>query len=456
MIAGFDMHTLITVLIVGHVISLTLLIVDYTYSRGRKGDVLFISGRICQLFGLVLAGQRGEISLFLSVVVGNFLVMTGQALEAMAWVSLKTKLTRKWYIFCGVSLAAILTCLSDPFSLSRTMRITIPALLQSAFLLVPGLILAIPRARSSPTQTVISALYIVAFLAAIWRYQYILGVKYRLFMTDLPHSFFFVMLIFLLIGGSQGYILIKKEYANHELEQSNRNLQREKEMVAHYEAQLRQHQLERAELRVLQAQIKPHFLQNTLGAIGYFCRVDAEKAQRLILDLGTYLRGTFELTEDYASLEEELKSVRAYLDIEAVRFGPRLEVEYELEGDLSNCRIPPFTLQPLVENAVRHGIAPRRSGGTIRISIRVVDGGFAYMVEDDGVGIPAELIKYLSNSGIEPRQDKQGLGLYSVDRRLRTMYGAGLKIEGAPDQGTRISFFIPKQVNDRLEECPSD
>lgn len=262
-------------------------------------------------------------------------------------------------------------------------------------------------------------------------------------MTSLPHSAFFVILIFLLIGGSQGYILIKKEYVNNELAESNRNLRLEKEMAAYYEAELRKHQLERAELRVLQAQIKPHFLQNTLGAIGHFCRVDAAKAQQLLHDLSTYLRSTFELTADCVPLEEEMKIVRAYLDIETVRLGPRLDVRYDLAVELSDCMIPPFTIQPLVENAVRHGIAVRRRGGTIQISIRAVDSGFEFLVEDDGVGMPINLMRHFSNSSIETRQDGQGLGLFSVDRRLRSMFGSGLRIEGRPEQGTRVSFFIP-------------
>jgi len=445
MLTGFDMRTLITVLIVGHVISIILLIIDYQYNRRQKGDQFFIFGRACQLLGLVLAGQRGEISALLSVIIANSFVLTGQALESMAWVSLKTQITRKWWLFYGCSLGVILACLwNTPFSLSMTTRWAFPLLLQSVFLLIPGVQLAFSRAESSPTQKVIGGLYIVGFLAALWRYHYVMSINnYKFFMTSLPHSAFFVILIFLLIGGSQGYILIKKEYVNNELAESNRNLRLEKEMAAYYEAELRKHQLERAELRVLQAQIKPHFLQNTLGAIGHFCRVDAAKAQQLLHDLSTYLRSTFELTADCVPLEEEMKIVRAYLDIETVRLGPRLDVRYDLAVELSDCMIPPFTIQPLVENAVRHGIAVRRRGGTIQISIRAVDSGFEFLVEDDGVGMPINLMRHFSNSSIETRQDGQGLGLFSVDRRLRSMFGSGLRIEGRPEQGTRVSFFIP-------------
>ncbi|MBP2638068.1 MAG: putative regulatory protein LytS [Firmicutes bacterium] len=454
MLTGFDMRTLITVLIVGHVISLALLIIDFKYNRRQKGDLFFICGRAFQLFGLLLTGQRGEISSLLSLLLGNSLVITGQALEAMAWVSLKTKMTRKWWLFFGISWAVLLACVWNvPFSLSRTIRITVPTLLQSVFLLIPGLQLAFFRTGSSPTQTVIGIFYFVGFLASLWRYQYIMSInKYSLFMPDLPHSGFFVILIFLLIGGSQGYILIKKEYVNKELEESNQNLRREKETVVYYEAELRKHQVESAELRVLQAQIKPHFLQNTLGAIGHFCRVDAVKAQQLLHDLATYLRGTFKLTADYVPLEEEMKVVRAYLDIELVRFGSRLDVKYEMEGELSACMIPPFTLQPLVENAVRHGIAVQRQGGVIRISIREMDGGFAFLVEDDGVGMPGDLLHQISTDSFETRRDGQGLGLFSVDRRLKRMFGCGLKIAGTPEPGTRVSFFIPKLCNCQMGE----
>lgn len=440
-----DMRTLITVLVVGHVISLVLLIVDYRYSRRQKGDLFFIFGRLGQLIGLIMIAQRGELSFLLTVLVGNSLVMTGHALESTAWVSLKTKMSRRWWIFYGVSLAVILACVwNTPFSLSRATRMSVPIVLQCVFLLIPGVQLIFSRAGSSPTQKIIGALYIVGVLASLWRYQYIMSMnKYNLFMTGLPHIAFFVVLIFLLVGGSQGYILIKKEYLNQELVESNRNLRQEKETVVYYETELRKRELERAELKVLQAQIKPHFLQNTLGAISHFCRVDAAKAQQLLHDLAVYLRGTFELTADCVPLEEELKLVRAYLGIEAVRFGPRLDVKYELAADLSDCRIPPFTLQPLVENAVRHGIAAKRDGGVIRICIQAADGGFTFLVEDDGAGISADFARYFANRGLEARPDGQGLGLFSVDRRLRSIFGQGLKIEGAAGQGTRISFVIP-------------
>ncbi|MDR3565382.1 MAG: histidine kinase [Negativicutes bacterium] len=448
-----DIRTLITVLIVGHVISLVLLIADFSDSRSQRRDWLFILGRACQLFGLVLVGQRGEISGLLSIVVGNSLVMSGQALESMVWVSLKTKITKRWWLFYGVSLMVILACLwNTPFSLSRTVRITLPTLLQSVFLLIPGLQLAFSRTKSSQIQKVIGTLYIVGFLAALWRYQYVMGINnFSLFMPGLPNTGFFVILIFLLIGGSLGYILIKKEFLNDELEESNRKVRQEKETVVYYEAELRKHQVERAELKVLQAQIKPHFLQNTLGAIGHFCRVDAATAQQLLHDLATYLRGTFELTADCVPLEEEMKIVRAYLDIESVRLGPRLDVRYELVGELSACMIPPFTLQPLVENAVRHGIAVRRQGGIIQISIRAIEGGGTFLVEDDGVGIPIELMNYFSSGSSKSRPGGQGLGLFSVDRRLRSMFGEGLKIEGRPEQGTRVSFFIPNSLPDGQE-----
>lgn len=450
---GFDMHTLITVLIVGHVISLTLLIVDFRYNRRQKGDMLFISGRACQLLGLVLAAQRDEISYIISLLLANSLIITGQALEAMAWVALKARMNKKWGLFYGVTLAILLACLWNvPFSLSRATRFAVPMLVQSAFLLIPGLQLAFSRTASSPTQKVIGALYVVGFLASLWRFQFVMGLKkYSLFTTALPHSGFFVILIFLLIGGSQGYILIKKEYLNKELEESNQNLRQEKETVVFYEAELRKYQVERAELKVLQAQIKPHFLQNTLGAIGHFCRVDATKARHLLHDLGTYLRGTFEMTADCVPLEEEMKVVRAYLAIESVRLGPRLDVRYELAGELAACVIPPFTLQPLVENAVRHGLGTRRRGGTVRISIRAVDGGVAFLVEDDGAGMPGDLLRHFGNNNFETRRDGQGLGLFSVDRRLRSMFGSGLKIEGAPGLGTRVSFFVPLPV-----DCQAD
>jgi two-component system sensor histidine kinase ChiS len=196
-----------------------------------------------------------------------------------------------------------------------------------------------------------------------------------------------------------------------------------------------------SEMRFLQAQIKPHFLYNAINTIMGFCRKDPNKARELLDELSRYLRGKFRFNEmdRFVLLEEELELVKAYLHIEKARFGDRLNVVYNIEAG-TNYQIPPLILQPLVENAVRHGIYPQKEGGTIEILAEDLKEMLIIQIKDNGVGMSkAQITQIFSGESAQT-----GIGLQNVNQRLKYHYGHGLEIVSEIDQGTTVTVTIPK------------
>ena len=201
-----------------------------------------------------------------------------------------------------------------------------------------------------------------------------------------------------------------------------------------------------SEMRFLQAQIKPHFLYNTINTIMGFCRKDPEKARELLDQLSCYLRGKFKFGEldKFIFLEEELELVEAYLSIEKARFGERLQVVTSFPAE-TNYLIPPLILQPLVENAVRHGIYPRKEGGTIEIVVEDLEGALVIKVKDDGIGMSKAKIEEI----LETKNSNGGIGLRNVNQRLKSHYSQGLNISSEINKGTTVTVRIPKTMDRR-------
>jgi sensor histidine kinase YesM len=192
----------------------------------------------------------------------------------------------------------------------------------------------------------------------------------------------------------------------------------------------------------LQAQIKPHFLYNSLNIIAALCRMDAGKARELILDLSSYLHHSFDFGNlaRYITFDEELESIQAYVRIEQARFKDKLNVEYQLE-ETEELRLPPLILQPLIENAIRHGIRKSDGGGTVALRVKKQVDCFIIEIEDDGAGMTGEqLEKVMSGSGTAVG----GVGLANIQRRLRMLYGTQLVIHSQPGKGTMITLVLPK------------
>jgi two-component system sensor histidine kinase LytS len=202
--------------------------------------------------------------------------------------------------------------------------------------------------------------------------------------------------------------------------------------------------LAHAEIRRLQAQINPHFLFNSLNTIASFCRTAPGQARDLLLDLASYMRRNLDSSRGLVRLSEEMEQVRSYLAIEQARFGERIMSEIDLEPGCGEWLVPPLLIQPLVENSVRHGLQSREEGGRVRVEARRRDGHLHVVVEDDGLGMPNDVINVIL-SPTSPESLHEGVGARNSNQRLVQLFGQkyAMRIESAPGCGSRISFRVP-------------
>ncbi len=200
------------------------------------------------------------------------------------------------------------------------------------------------------------------------------------------------------------------------------------------------HRLVRAEVRALRAQISPHFVYNSLGAIASFVRTDPDRARDLLLEFADFTRYSFREHGEFTTLAEELRSIERYLLLEQARFGDRLRVTLQVAPEVLGVSVPFLCLQPLVENAVQHGL--RAGEGRITIEARDADRECWIAVEDDGAGQDPERIRRV----LAGEAGGDSVGLANVDERLRTAFGDehGLVVETAPGAGTRVTVRVPK------------
>jgi two-component system, LytTR family, sensor kinase len=192
----------------------------------------------------------------------------------------------------------------------------------------------------------------------------------------------------------------------------------------------------------LRAQISPHFIYNSLTAIASFVRTDPEQARELLLEFADFTRYSFRTYGDFTTLAEELRSIDRYLLLERARFGDRLHVTLRVAPEVLPVAVPFLCLQPLVENAVRHGLENKPGAGHVTITAEDAGNDAVICIEDDGVGMdPQQLQRQLSGAGAT---DSVGLG--NVDERLRTVYGPayGLIVETGVGAGTKVSVRVPK------------
>ncbi|MFI7586313.1 histidine kinase [Spongisporangium articulatum] len=201
-----------------------------------------------------------------------------------------------------------------------------------------------------------------------------------------------------------------------------------------------------AELRALRAQISPHFVYNSLTAIASFVRTEPDRARELLLEFADFTRYALRRDGAFTTLADELSNVERYLTLEQARFGDQLVVRLQIAPEVLPVAVPFLAVQPLVENAVRHGL--RRKLGVGHVTLGAQDAGAEALiwVDDDGAGADPELIRRLL-AGESPEGDGGGsMGLSNVDARLRQVYGDdhGLVVETAPGAGLRVSFRVPK------------
>ncbi|PSL05389.1 two-component system LytT family sensor kinase [Haloactinopolyspora alba] len=200
--------------------------------------------------------------------------------------------------------------------------------------------------------------------------------------------------------------------------------------------------LAEAEIRALRAQISPHFIYNALGAIASYVRTEPEHARELLLDFADFTRYSFRRHGDFTTLADELRSVERYLTLEKARFGDRLSVTLRVAPEVLPVAVPFLCLQPLVENAVRHGLEGRSDPGHITIVAEDAGHDALISIDDDGVGMDPAVVEAILSG--ESSGDRVGIG--NVDERLRAVYGDeyGLTVETAVGAGTKVAMRVPK------------
>lgn len=201
-------------------------------------------------------------------------------------------------------------------------------------------------------------------------------------------------------------------------------------------------QAAQAELRALRAEISPHFVYNALTVIAALVSSEPDRSRELMLDFADYIRYSLAKHGEYTTVADEFHAIETYLALQRAVLGERLQVQVRVAPEVLAVALPYLVLQPLVENAVRHGIEPRTGTGHVQVRGEAEGNDCVISVEDDGVGMdPA-----LAESILAGRGGTDSVGLANVDRRLRNVYGPwyGLVVETAKDEGTRVVVRIPR------------
>src|SRR5439155_12225358 len=201
--------------------------------------------------------------------------------------------------------------------------------------------------------------------------------------------------------------------------------------------QLQLSELATATTTAMQAQMEPHFVFNALNTIASLVRTDPDHARSLVLAFADYVRSKLSRPNEFVELDEELRHVQSYVDLEQARFGDQLQVRIDVPPDARAVRLPPFLVQPLVENAIKHGKTDRPLHLIVRARVR--RGTLRVTVRDDGRGIARDVIERVLEPGVG---DGTGIGLANVNRRLLAHYGGGVRLRSFPF-GTIVRLEVP-------------
>ena len=202
------------------------------------------------------------------------------------------------------------------------------------------------------------------------------------------------------------------------------------------------------ELSLIQAQINPHFLYNTLDAIVWLIEIGKnEQAERMVTSLSSYFRSFLSDGRDIVTVAEEKKHIQSYLEIQQVRYRDIMEFEIDIDPSIEDTKLPKMTLQPLVENAIYHGLKPKRGKGKILVTGARENGSIILKVSDTGLGMSSEELENLKTRVL--KEDSSSFGLTSAYKRLKILYGdaCSFNIESIPQEGTSISIRIPGKAD---------
>ena len=307
-------------------------------------------------------------------------------------------------VFCACAcILHLLLQILNVVDMRQTLMLTHSSIFLSALVVVPALIydgIAYPKpAKEQQNKTLLFVCVPGALLDIL--IFYLTGDSAPLFFTLAAH------LIYTIIIGTQTLIRTNRQEA----------------------------EIEKSHTAVLRSQIQPHFLFNSLTAIAQLCEKDPALAKQATITFSDYYRGNLRAIDHAEPIpfRQELEHLKMYLFIEQLRFGEDLKVEFDIETD--NFCIPALTIQPLVENAVKHGIGAKEDGGTIRIHVKEQADTVSITISDDGVGFDPSAVD---------NRDRQHVGLENVKNRLLLMCDASLKIQSAAGEGTTVKISLPK------------
>ncbi|GHF58754.1 histidine kinase [Amycolatopsis bartoniae] len=211
-------------------------------------------------------------------------------------------------------------------------------------------------------------------------------------------------------------------------------------------------QLQQAEIKALRAQISPHFIYNALNTISALIRTDPEEARELLQEFADFTRYSFRTSGMFTTLADELRNIDRYLTIERARFGGRLEVRLKIAPEVLSVVVPFLIIQPLVENAVQHGLANKPSGGMVTVTAQDYGTEALISVEDDGIGMDPNRLADLRNS----HRTGAHVGLGNINARMRQLFGDeyALMVETAPGAGMKVTLRVPKFAPGVRTELP--
>jgi LytS/YehU family sensor histidine kinase len=211
------------------------------------------------------------------------------------------------------------------------------------------------------------------------------------------------------------------------------------------EAERHKELLQNAKIKALQAQIHPHFLFNSINVIVALCKRDPLFARKLLIQLSTFLRNNTSATSrTLIPIEKEMESVMAYFSLEQARFPERFTLKTSIHSSLEKALIPPFTIQPLVENAIVHGFSDRCKNETVEIALYKEESFFKISVKDNGIGIPSNRLKHIGSKAI-PSNKGTGIAIQNIRERLSLVFGseASFSIKSQFNKGTIITIVVP-------------
>lgn len=330
-----------------------------------------------------------------------------------------------------------------------------------AMILFPSLVLDVLLLITTPERMTFYTNYL--YILLILQMLYIIGVMMKSVLRKRDNAVFMFLAVCILIWAINEEIINFVRIGNVNLTcmilignfavilamsyvQAKQQAMNHKKLISYNEKLLEADRLKdkimATEMSFLQAQIKPHFLYNALNAIANVCEKNGKQAGKLIIDLAVYLRGSLEFhnLDKMVSIEKELEFIDTYFHIEQARFGQKIQLQKEIAVPL-DIQIPVLILQPLVENAVRHGISKKPNGGTVIVRMSMISTHFVIEIEDDGVGIQDEQQVTLLNSDTPV----QSVGLRNIHSRLLKLYGNGLEISSTPGN-TLVRLTIPEVI----------